>query len=296
VAVLLELQARFDEEANISWARALEEFGAHVVYGIVGYKTHCKACMVVRQETDGIRRYCHLATGNYNVRTGALYGDLGLFTCRNTFGEDLTELFNLLTGYAHPRDFHHLLVSPFDLREGLVERIRREAQQAREGHPARIIVKMNGLEDPTLINELYAASQAGVQIDLIVRGLCCLRPGIPGVSDRIRVVSIIDRYLEHARIYYFHNAGNSEYWLSSADWMPRNLDNRVEVAFPILERVLQEQIRSILDIQLADTAKSHRILADGRSERVTPDGGAAIRSQERLYEFTAMGRPLSIEK
>ncbi len=292
VAVLLELQARFDEEANISWARALEEVGAHVVYGIVGYKTHCKACLVVRQDADGIRRYCHLATGNYNVRTGALYGDLGLFTCRDTVGEDLTELFNLLTGYAHPRDFHHLLVSPFDLREGMVQRIRREAQQARDGHPARIIAKVNGLEDPTLINELYAASQAGVQIDLIVRGLCCLRPGIPGVSDRIRVVSIIDRYLEHARIYFFHNAGTSEYWLSSADWMPRNLENRVEVAFPILDGALQAQIRAILDLQLADNQKSHLLLSDGRSERITSDGSAAVRSQERLYEFMATGRPL----
>ncbi|NOT54182.1 MAG: polyphosphate kinase 1 [Deltaproteobacteria bacterium] len=292
VAVLLELQARFDEEANISWARALEEVGAHVVYGIVGYKTHCKACLIVRQEADGIRRYCHLATGNYNVRTGALYGDLGLFTSRNTVGEDLTELFNLLTGYAHPRDFHHLLVAPFDLREGLVQRIRREAQQARDGHPARIIAKINGLEDPTLINELYAASQAGVQIDLIVRGLCCLRPGVPGVSDRIRVVSIIDRYLEHARIYFFHNAGTPEYWLASADWMPRNLDNRVEVAFPILDGALQAQIRAILDIQLADNQKAHLLFSDGRSERLTPDGSAAIRSQERLYEFMATGRPL----
>jgi len=290
VAVLLELRARFDEEANISWARALEEVGAHVVYGIVGYKTHCKACLVVRQEADGIRRYCHLATGNYNVRTGTLYGDLGLFTCRDTFGEDLTELFNLLTGYAHPRDFHHLLVSPFALRAGMVERIRREAQQARDGHPARIIAKMNGLEDQPLIAELYAASQAGVQIDLIVRGLCCLRPGIPGVSERIRVISIIDRYLEHARIYYFHNAGNSEYWLASSDWMPRNLDNRVEVAFPILDASLQTQIHSILDIQLADTVKSHLILPDGRSERLTPNGAVSVRSQERLYELTATGR------
>jgi polyphosphate kinase len=290
VAVLLELRARFDEEANISWARALEEVGAHVVYGIVGYKTHCKACLVVRQEADGIRRYCHLATGNYNVRTGTLYGDLGLFTCRDTFGEDLTELFNLLTGYAHPRDFHHLLISPFALRVGMVERIRREAQQARDGHPARIIAKMNGLEDETLITELYAASQAGVQIDLIVRGLCCLRPGIPGVSDRIRVVSIIDRYLEHARIYYFHNAGNPEYWLASSDWMPRNLDNRVEVAFPILDASLQTQIHSILDIQLADTEKAHLILPDGRSERMSPAGVLPVRSQERLYEITATGR------
>jgi polyphosphate kinase len=292
VAVLLELRARFDEEANISWARALEEVGAHVVYGIVGYKTHCKACMVVRQEADGLRRYCHLATGNYNVRTSALYGDLGLFTCRETFGEDLTELFNLMTGYAHPRESHHLLISPFDLRDGLVRRIRREAEHAQAGQAAHIIAKMNGLEDPVVIEELYAASQAGVQIDLIVRGLCCLRPGIPDVSDRIRVISIIDRYLEHARIFYFHNAETPEYWLASSDWMPRNLDNRIEVAFPILDLRLQTRIRKILDIQLADTVKAHLILPDGRSERLTPiDDLAPLRSQERLYELTVSNQP-----
>jgi polyphosphate kinase len=290
VAVLLELRARFDEEANISWARALEEVGAHVVYGIVGFKTHCKACLVVRQEADGIRRYCHLATGNYNVRTGSLYADLGLFTCRDAFGEDLTELFNLLTGYAHPRESHHLLVSPYDLRDGFVRRIRREAQHAQEGRTARMIAKMNGLEDPTLIEELYAASQAGVQIDLIIRGLCCLRPGIPGVSDKIRVISIIDRYLEHARIFYFHNDGNSEYWLASSDWMPRNLDNRVEVAFPILDPQIQAQIRTILDIQLADTVKARLCLSDGKSQRLTLSGSSPVRSQERLHEFTTSGR------
>ena len=291
VAVLLELRARFDEEANISWARALEEVGAHVVYGIVGYKTHCKACLVVRQEADGLHRYCHLATGNYNVRTSAVYGDLGLFTCRETFGEDLTELFNLMTGYAHPRESHHLLVSPFDLRDGIVRRIRREAEHARAGQPARLIAKMNGLEDPVVIEELYAASQAGVQIDLIVRGLCCLRPGIPGVSDRIRVISIIDRYLEHARIFYFHNAGTSEYWLASSDWMPRNLDNRIEVAFPILDPRLQTHIRKILDIQLGDTVKAHEILPDGQSRRRRSAGEPSLRSQERLYELTVNSPP-----
>ncbi len=289
VAVLVELQARFDEEANISWARALEEVGAHVVYGLIGYKTHCKACLVVRQEADGIRRYCHLATGNYNARTSGLYGDLGLFTCRESFGEDLTELFNLLTGYARPQRFHHLFVSPLDLRDALAARIRREAEHAQVGRPARLIAKLNSLVDQTLIEELYTAGQAGVQIDLIVRGICCLRPGVPGLSERIRVISIIDRYLEHARIFYFHNAGEPEYLLASADWMPRNLDRRVEIAFPVLDPKLQAQLREILDIQLADTAKARVILPDGSSHRIQIEGAVLLRSQERLYEFTSRG-------
>jgi len=285
VAVLVELQARFDEEANIGWARALEEVGAHVVYGLVGYKTHCKACLVVRREGDGIRRYCHLATGNYNVRTGRVYSDLGLFTCRETFGEDLTELFNLLTGYTRPLKFNHLLLAPTELRDGFLARIRREAEHARAGRPARLIAKVNSLVDRRLIEELYAASQAGVQIDLIVRGMCCLRPGVPGLSDRIRAISIVDRYLEHARIFYFENGGAPEYWLASADWMPRNLDHRVEVAFPILDPPLQDRISDILTIQLADTVKARRILPDGTSERVRADAGPSVRSQERLYEI-----------
>jgi polyphosphate kinase len=293
VAVLVELRARFDEEANISWARALEEVGAHVVYGLVGYKTHCKACLVVRQEADGIRRYCHLATGNYNVRTGGLYEDLGLFTCRESFGEDLTELFNLLTGYTRPRGFQHLLVAPTELRDNLVTRVRREAEHAQAGRPARLIVKLNSLVDPILIEELYMASQAGVEIDLIVRGICCLRPGVPGLSEHIRVISIIDRYLEHARIFYFHNAGESEYWLASADWMPRNLDRRVEVAFPVLDLKLQAQLRNILDIQLADTLKARVLLPDGSSQRRWEDEAAPVRSQERLYDFTAASRVAS---
>jgi len=289
VAVLVELQARFDEEANISWARALEEVGAHVVYGLIGYKTHCKACLVVRQEADGIRRYCHLATGNYNARTSGLYGDVGLFTCRESLGEDLTELFNLLTGYARPQKFHHLFVAPLDLRDALVASIRREAGHARAGQPTRLIAKLNSLVDQTLIEELYAAGQAGVQIDLIVRGICCLRPGVPGLSERIRVISIIDRYLEHARIFYFHNAGEPEYLLASADWMPRNLDRRVEIAFPVLDPKLQAQLHEILDIQLADTAKARVILPDGSSRRIQSEGAVLLRSQERLYEFTSRG-------
>lgn len=287
VTVLVELQARFDEEANIHWARALEGVGAHVVYGLVGYKTHCKACLVVRQEADGIRRYCHLSTGNYNVRTAGIYGDLGLFTCRESFGEDLTALFNLLTGYTEARRFNHLILAPTELRKALVARIRREAAHAGAG---RLIAKMNSLVDAALIEELYAASRAGVEIDLIVRGICCLRPGVPGLSERIRVRSIVDRYLEHARIFYFENAGEPEYLLASADWMPRNLDNRVEIAFPVLAPALQAQLRLVLDTQLADNVKARIILPDGRFERVAADGGPPLRSQDRLYELTGAAR------
>jgi polyphosphate kinase len=293
VAVLVELQARFDEEANIRWARALEEVGAHVVYGLVGYKTHCKACLVVRQDADGIRRYCHLATGNYNVRTAAAYGDLGLFTSRDGFGEDLTELFNLLTGYTRPHGFRHLLLAPTGLRDQLIERIRREADRARASAPARIVAKLNSLVDRRLIEELYAASEAGVRIDLIVRGICCLRAEVPGLSDNIRVISIVDRYLEHARIFYFANGDAPEYLLASADWMPRNLDRRVEIAFPVLDPQLQSQVHRILEVQLADTVKARRILGDGTSVRIDADGRPPLRSQERLYELTAPGGPLA---
>jgi polyphosphate kinase len=287
VAVLVELQARFDEEANIRWARALEEVGAHVVYGLPGYKTHCKACLVVRQEPDGIRRYCHLATGNYNVRTGGIYGDFSLFTCRESIGEDVTELFNMLTGYTRPRRFRHLLMAPTGMRDAFQQRIRREAEHARRGEPARIVAKMNSLVDRTLIEELYAASQLGVRVDLIVRGICCLRPGIPGLSDHIRVISIVDRYLEHARVFYFHNGGHSEYWLASADWMPRNLDHRVEIAFPVLDPRLQSEIREVLEVQLTDTVKAREIQIDGSSTRLRATEIPAVRSQERLYGLVA---------
>lgn len=290
VAVLVELRARFDEEANISWARALEEVGAHVVYGLVGYKTHCKACLVVRQEADGIRRYCHLSTGNYNVRTSNIYGDIGLFTCRESFGEDLTELFNMLTGYTRPEQFHHLFVSPTEMRNALTDRIRREATHASASRPARLVIKINNLVDQSLIEELYAAAQAGVQIELIVRGICCLRPGVPGLSERIRVISIVDRFLEHARIFYFANNGEPEYLLASADWMPRNLDRRVEIAFPVLDPWLQAQLQEILDVQLQDTVKARELLPNGHSRRVQVEGARAIRSQERLYELIAQRR------
>jgi polyphosphate kinase len=287
VTVLVELQARFDEEANIYWARALAEVGAHVVYGLVGYKTHCKACLVVRQEGDGIRRYCHLATGNYNARTAGVYSDLGLFTCRESFGQDLTALFNLLTGYTESKGFKHLILAPTEMRKAFVTRIRREVEHAQAGRPARLIAKMNGLMDEALIEELYAASAAGVEIDLIIRGICCLRPGVPGLSERIRVRSIVDRYLEHARILYFENAGEPEYLLASSDWMPRNLDHRVEIAFPILMAPLQARVREVLDTQLADNVKARIILPDGRSERINAAGMPPVRSQERLYELAA---------
>ena len=286
VAVLVELQARFDEEANITWARALEAVGAHVVYGIVGYKTHCKACLVVREEPDGIRRYCHVATGNYNVRTAGIYADVGLFTALPSFGEDLTELFNLLTGYTRPRRFHHLLVAPTDLREALLARIGREAEHARAGRRARIVLKMNSLVDPVLIEALYAASGAGVEVDLIIRGICCLRPDVPGLSDRIHVVYIVDRYLEHARVFHFANDGHDEYLLASADWMPRNLDRRVEIAFPVLDPALRERLRVLLETQLADTVKGRRVRGDGRSTR-RDEEVPSLRSQVRLWELTA---------
>jgi polyphosphate kinase len=283
VSVLVELQARFDEEANITWARALEEVGAHVVYGLVGYKTHCKVCLVVRQETDGIRRYCHLSTGNYNDRTAGIYSDLGIFTSRESFGEDLTELFNFLTGYARPQKFHHLVLAPIGLREHFINSIRKESEHARAGRPTRIIAKVNSLIDQAIIEELYTASQAGVKIDLIVRGMCSLRPGVPGASENIRVVSIVDRYLEHARVFYFHNAGDANFSLASADWMPRNFNRRVEIAFPVIEPALQNRLKEILELQLADTVKSWQMQPDGSYSR-KPSGKEPIRFQECYYD------------
>ena len=285
VAVLVELKARFDEEANIRWARALEAVGAHVVYGLPNFKTHCKACLVVRQEAEGIRRYCHLATGNYNAKTAGLYADFGLFTCRDSFGEDLTELFNLLTGYMRPRPMHHLLMAPTGLRPALIERIRREAAHARAGRGGNIVLKMNSLVDPVLIDELYEASRAGVDIALIVRGICCLRPQVPGISERIRVVSIVDRYLEHARVFSFDNAGQPEVFLASADWMPRNLDHRIEIAFPLVDPVHRQTLRDFLQMQLGDTEKARVIGPDGRSTRPPRGSRPALRAQDRAYEL-----------
>ncbi len=233
VTALVELQARLDEENNIDKARMLQKAGVHVVYGIVGLKTHCKAALVVRREHDGIRRYVHLGTGNYNPTTGRQYTDLSFFTCRPEFGEDASSLFNLLTGYSQGNRWNKLNVAPKHLANRLAALIDRERTNAEAGLPARIIAKMNSLVDPTIIERLYLASQAGVRIDLIIRGICCLRPGMPGVSDKIHVISIIDKYLEHSRIAYFQNGDDPEIFLSSADWMPRNFRRRVEIMFPI---------------------------------------------------------------
>ncbi len=264
VAVLVELKARFDEESNIEWARALEKQGVHVVYGLVGLKTHCKVTMVVRREEGAIRRYLHLATGNYNVVTARLYTDIGMLTCDETLGADVTDLFNYLTGYSAKRNYAKLLVSPVNLRERFESLIQREIEHQVQGKHGHLILKMNALVDHKIIRLLYQASQAGVKIDLLVRGICCLRPGVPGVSDHIRVTSVVGRFLEHSRIYYFHNGGEEEIYLGSADLMPRNLDRRVEVLFPLEDPDLIQQVKDqILAAYLADNVKGREMRSDG---------------------------------
>jgi polyphosphate kinase len=282
VAVLVELRASFDEQRNIEWAEALEGAGAHVAYGVVGYKTHAKITLVVRQEPDGLRTYAHLATGNYNTDTADLYTDLGLFTCDPSLAGDTARLFNLLTsGYLSGQSFERLLVAPIAMRKGILERIRREAELARAGRGGRIVAKMNALEDPEIVRALYEASAAGVEIDLVVRGVCRLRPGLPGLSETIRVVSIVGRFLEHARIFSFGNGGEREYWLASADWMSRNLDWRVEAMIPVVEPSLCAELQSILDLQLADNTQSWELLADGSYRRRAPAPGEPQRSSQR---------------
>ena len=261
VATLVELKARFDEESNIEWARALEHAGVHVVYGVMGLKTHCKVCMVVRRERNGIRRYVHLSTGNYNSSTARLYTDLGLFSDDEDFGLDAAELFNYLTGFSKQTSYRKFLVAPVNLRSGLLERIERETALGENG---RIKFKSNSLVDAPIIRALYRASQAGVKVDLNIRGICCLRPGVKGVSDNIRVVSIIGRFLEHSRIYYFGNNGEPELYIGSADLMPRNIDRRVEVVFPVENPELRTSIlENILDIYFRDTANAHLLQSDG---------------------------------
>lgn len=264
VAVLLELKARFDEESNIGWARALEAAGVHVVYGLVGLKVHSKVALVVRREGDKIRRYVHLGTGNYNVATARLYTDLALITTDERIGADVTDLFNYVTGYSAKREFSKLLVAPINMRAGLEALIRNEIAIAQAGGTAHMIFKMNSLEDPGMIRLLYEASQAGVHMDLLVRGLCCLRPGVEGVSTNIRVVSIVGRFLEHSRIFYFSNGGQERIYLGSADLMVRNLDRRVEVLFPVEDRKLVSRLRNeILGTYLADTHNAHLMQSDG---------------------------------
>lgn len=268
VAVLVELKARFDEESNIGWARKLEQAGVHVVYGLVGLKTHSKIALVVRREGEGIRRYLHLATGNYNAVTSQLYEDYGLFTCDEAIGRDATDLFNYLTGYSTKQDYQKLLVAPVNLRTRLQELVEREIEHARQGRKAQLIFKVNSIVDTTFIKYLYRASQAGVKVDLLVRGICCLKAGIPGVSENIHVTSIVGRYLEHSRMFYFHNNGQEELYLGSADLMPRNLDHRVEVVFPVED---PRQVRHLRDVAL------ETYLRDNLRARVMQPGGAYLR-------------------
>lgn len=279
VSVLVELKARFDEENNIVWAKKLEKAGCHVIYGLVGLKTHSKITLVVRKEEDEIRRYVHLGTGNYNDSTAKLYTDMGMFTSKTRYGEDATAVFNMLSGYSEPLVWNKLSLAPLWLRSKFLSLIEREKEHAKNGRPARIIAKMNSLCDPGIIEALYDASEAGVEIDLIVRGICCLRAGIKGLSEHIRVRSIVGTFLEHSRIFYFENNGNAEYYMGSADWMPRNLDKRVEILFPVEDPILQEEIYHILHIQLSDTKKAHLLMPDGQYVKVDQRGKTPLNSQ-----------------
>ena len=279
VSVLVELKARFDEENNIVWAKKLEKAGCHVIYGLVGLKTHSKITLVVRKEEDEIRRYVHLGTGNYNDSTAKLYTDMGMFTSKTRYGEDATAVFNMLSGYSEPLVWNKLSLAPLWLCGKFLSLIEREKEHAKNGRPARIIAKMNSLCDPGIIEALYDASEAGVEIDLIVRGICCLRAGIKGLSEHIRVRSIVGTFLEHSRIFYFENNGNAEYYMGSADWMPRNLDKRVEILFPVEDPILQEEIYHILHIQLSDTKKAHLLMPDGQYVKVDQRGKTPLNSQ-----------------
>ncbi len=274
VVVLIELQARFDEEANIRWAQRLQDAGVHVSYGVGWLKTHAKVILVVRREGDGIRRYGHVGTGNYSARNARVYTDFGLFSADPALGADLTDLFNVLTGYSNYEGYRKLVVAPQGMRPWVLERIRREADHARAGRPARILAKMNSLADQETIQALYEASNAGVAIDLLVRGICCLRPGVPGVSDRIRVVSVIGRFLEHSRAWWFLNGGEEEVHIASADWMGRNFDRRIEVAVPVESARHREHLREVLELILEDRRQAWDLLPDGRYRQRRPEGDA----------------------
>ena len=284
VSVLVELKARFDEENNIVWAKKLEKAGCHVIYGLVGLKTHSKIALVVRREEDGIRRYVHLGTGNYNDSTAKLYTDLGIFTCSEAIGEDATAVFNMLSGYSEPLSWNKLVVAPIWLRKRFLKLIKREMKQAQEGKEAFIKAKMNSLCDRDVIAALYEASAAGVKIELVVRGICCLKTGIPGVSENITVHSIVGNFLEHSRIFLFHNDGQEEIYMGSADWMPRNLDRRVEIMFPVEDERLMDQVRHVLETQLADNTKAHILKPDGTYEKVDKRGKKLVDSQQQFCE------------
>jgi polyphosphate kinase len=292
VAVLVELKARFDEENNINWARKLEQAGVHVVYGLVGLKTHTKIVMVVRREDGYIRRYVHIGTGNYNPKTAGLYTDVGLLSCREDLGSDLTDLFNYLTGYSRQVSYRKLLVAPVNMRERFLALIRREAEfcrlQAEGGHGScgRIVAKMNALVDPQIIVALYEASQAGVKIDLIIRGICCLRPGVEGVSENIRVISIIGRFLEHSRMFYFFNGGDEEVYIGSADWMQRNLTRRVEAIVQVEDPTIAKELQEILGVMLADNRQAWDLQPGGHySQRRPPANCPEVSSQQILMDM-----------
>jgi polyphosphate kinase len=286
VSVLVELKARFDEENNIYWARRLERVGVHVVYGLVGLKTHSKIVLVVRREKDRMRRYVHIGTGNYNPKTARLYTDLGLFSCREELGADLTDVFNFLTGYSRQKSYREIMVAPVNMRDRFLELIRREIENVQNGFSGRIVAKMNALVDPQIISALYEASRAGVQIDLIIRGICCLRPGLPNLSDNIRIISIIGRFLEHSRIYYFYNNNQEEIYIGSADWMRRNLDRRVEVITPIKDQEIAKDLQEILGIMLADNRHAWELQPDGTYiQRCPGDNCPEANSQKTIMSM-----------
>ena len=291
VSVLVELKARFDEENNIVWAKKLEQAGCHVIYGLVGLKTHSKIALVVRREEDGIRRYVHLGTGNYNDSTAKLYTDCGIFTCNEAIGEDATAVFNMLSGYSEPLSWNELVLAPIWLRTRFMRLIARETKHAREGKPARIVAKMNSLCDEGIIAALYEASAAGVEIELIVRGICCLKVGIPGISENIHVRSIVGNFLEQSRIFFFLNDGEEELYMGSADWMPRNLDRRVEILFPVLDDTLKEKVKHILDVELADNTKAHVLKPDGEYEKIDRRGKVLVNSQKQFCEEAVAAVP-----
>ena len=288
VAVLVELKARFDEATNVGWARALERAGVHVVYGLVGLKTHAKCTLVVRQDDDGLRRYVHIGTGNYNAITAHLYTDIGMFTANEQIADDVTNLFNYLTGYSAKSDYQKLLVAPVNLRSRILALIEREIEHQKQKRHGHLIFKMNALVDPPMIRALYRAAQAGVRVQLLVRGICCLRPGIPGVSENIEVISIVGRFLEHSRIFYFANGGEEQLYVGSADLMPRNIDHRVEVLFPIEEPKLIRAVKAdVLAMYFSDTVKTRRMMPDGTYTRRKPaHGKKAVNSQERLIRLS----------
>jgi len=291
VVVVMELKARFDEANNIAWARTLERAGVHVVYGLVRLKTHAKTALVVRREADGVRRYVHLGTGNYNSRTARVYTDLGFLTSSPSIGADVSDLFNFLTGFSRQRLYRKLLVAPGNLRERFISLIDREAEHARQGRPARLIAKMNALVDPEIIRALYAASREGVAIDLVVRGICCLRPGVPGVSERIRVTSIVGRFLEHSRAWMFENDGAPECYIGSSDWMPRNFDRRVEAVVPIEDPTLHVRMRRLLETSLADNRQAWDLLSDGSYEKRVASGADEV-SAHATFMADSWGLPL----